>query len=344
MKIVDSNLRARYFRAVEERDESYTGLFFFAVKTTGIFCIPGCRARTPREENVEFFTAAGDAQDAGYRPCKLCRPTEHAHAMPDDVRQAVEIIQARPWERLSDKRLLELGMRPERLRRWFRSHYGITFQSYQRMYRIHEAREGIRDGESVTHMAFEAGYESLSGFGAGFKTLTGSPPVRAPEKRVFYLQRMTTPLGPLFIGAGETGLRTISFGDRRRAETLLSPMGEPLLYVDSPLISQARREIQDYFAGKSRSFSTPLEPVGTASQLDLWRRLGALSFGERLPLDVLARELEEDRASLRSRLLENPLELMIPSHRVADRELKDGEGERQRWLLRHENAQSQLIS
>jgi AraC family transcriptional regulator of adaptative response/methylated-DNA-[protein]-cysteine methyltransferase len=344
MKIVDSSLRARYYRAVEERDESYIGLFFFAVKTTGIFCIPGCRAKTPREENVEYFSAAGDAQDAGYRPCKLCCPTEHAHAMPDDVRRAVEMIQARPWERLSDRRLLELGIRPERLRRWFRSHYGITFQSYQRMYRIHEAREGIRDGESVTEAAFEAGYESLSGFGAGFKTLTGSAPVRASERKVFYLQRMTTPLGPLFIGAGETGLRTISFADHRRAESLLAPMGEPLLYVDNPLITQARREIQDYFEGKCRSFSTPLDPVGTVLQLDLWRRLGELPWGRTLSLEALAREMALDRSVLQSELNHNPLELMVPSHRITDRDFNSGEGERQRWLLRHEKAQSQLIS
>ena len=61
-------------RASNERDTSFEGGFVLVVRSTGIFCRPGCPARTPRPENMEFYAGARDALEAGYRPCKRCRP------------------------------------------------------------------------------------------------------------------------------------------------------------------------------------------------------------------------------------------------------------------------------
>ncbi|HRG56592.1 MAG TPA: Ada metal-binding domain-containing protein, partial [Lacunisphaera sp.] len=64
------------YRALSRRDAAYEGVFFTAVKTTGIFCRPTCRAKRPKAENVEFFPSINEALHGGYRPCRLCRPMD----------------------------------------------------------------------------------------------------------------------------------------------------------------------------------------------------------------------------------------------------------------------------
>ncbi|EJI1586022.1 XRE family transcriptional regulator, partial [Salmonella enterica] len=83
MKITDNVKCEKFYRALIERDPEYLGIFFVGVKTTGVFCISTCRARKPKRENVEFYTDFKSALDAGYRPCKICRPTENACTAPD---------------------------------------------------------------------------------------------------------------------------------------------------------------------------------------------------------------------------------------------------------------------
>ncbi|OZQ43694.1 Ada metal-binding domain-containing protein, partial [Klebsiella variicola] len=78
-------------RAVE-----FTGVFFVGVKTTGVFCISVCRARKPRRENVEFYNDVKSALDAGFRPCKVCRPTENARTAPAFVEQALRLLREDP--------------------------------------------------------------------------------------------------------------------------------------------------------------------------------------------------------------------------------------------------------
>ncbi len=71
-------------------DSSYDGLFYTAVRTTGIFCIPSCPARKPLPQNVEFFDSAREALVSGYRPCKRCKPMEAPGASPDWLRPLLD--------------------------------------------------------------------------------------------------------------------------------------------------------------------------------------------------------------------------------------------------------------
>ncbi|MCW8356960.1 hypothetical protein N5P32_14070 [Marinomonas pontica] len=82
MRITDQKQADRYYEALLNREPSFVGTFFVGVKTTSIFCIATCRARKPKRENVEFYTQFKDAMDAGFRPCKVCRPTENAFEAP----------------------------------------------------------------------------------------------------------------------------------------------------------------------------------------------------------------------------------------------------------------------
>lgn len=92
MKITDSMQCDIWYQALLERAVEFTGVFFVGVKTTGVFCISVCRARKPRRENVEFYNDFKSALDAGFRPCKVCRPTENARTAPAFVEQALRLL------------------------------------------------------------------------------------------------------------------------------------------------------------------------------------------------------------------------------------------------------------
>ncbi|MCX8669697.1 methylphosphotriester-DNA--protein-cysteine methyltransferase family protein [Gilliamella sp. B2865] len=136
------NQKEIYYKALLEKDESYVGVFYSGVKTTSVFCIATCRARKPKFENVEFFSSFKSALDAGYRPCKICRPTENA--APDEIIKAILLISNTPKNKITDYQLRQNQLSPEIIRRWFKKHYGITFHAYQLMYRINNAFQELK--------------------------------------------------------------------------------------------------------------------------------------------------------------------------------------------------------
>src|SRR5262245_23583665 len=127
-------------RALLAHDGSYDGVFYCAVRTTGIFCRPSCRPPcSPRLENVEFFATARECVAAGYRPCKLCRPTDAQGAPPEWVTGLIARVEAQPDVRMTASSLRELGLTPERVRRWFVDHHGMTFAAWCRGRRLSSA-------------------------------------------------------------------------------------------------------------------------------------------------------------------------------------------------------------
>lgn len=85
MKVTDSSQCDTWYQALLDRATEFTGVFFVGVRTTGVFCISVCRARKPKRENVDFYDDFKSALDAGFRPCKVCRPTENAFTAPDFI-------------------------------------------------------------------------------------------------------------------------------------------------------------------------------------------------------------------------------------------------------------------
>ena len=208
MLITEKEKIDRYYQALLNRKQSYVGIFFVGVKTTLVFCIATCRARKPKFENVEFYTSFKEALDNGYRPCKICKPTENANQAPELIEKAIKLVKENPKEKITDFQLRQKGISPEVVRRWFKKHYGMTFQSYQRMYRINNAFQELKNGKNATHAAFDTGYESLSGFGYTFKKLVGKSPRKSREKNIILINRLTTPWANVRLRNGQRGLPT----------------------------------------------------------------------------------------------------------------------------------------
>ena len=107
---------AEMMQAYLERDETYNGLFFLGVRTTGIFCRPTCPARKPLPTNVEYFANAQAAVFAGYRPCKRCRPLESDDQPPwaaELLAEVVASLQDGSVVAVRERRLLATSFHPE---------------------------------------------------------------------------------------------------------------------------------------------------------------------------------------------------------------------------------------
>jgi AraC family transcriptional regulator of adaptative response/methylated-DNA-[protein]-cysteine methyltransferase len=345
MKITDNTQCDIWYQALLNRAEEFTGVFFVGVKTTGVFCISVCRARKPKRENVEFYTDFKSALDAGFRPCKVCRPTENASTAPDFIEHALKLLRVQPKERVSDTELRQNGISPERVRRWFLQNHGITFQAFQRMQRVNVALQELKTGRSTTEVAFDNGYGSLSGFGYTCKKLTGSSP--GTRKEIILIHRFTTPLGPMFVCATERGVCLLEFVDRRALETEFRDLQHlfraNIIAGENTHTRQAEKEIGEYFAGLRQSFDVALDTPGSEFQRSVWEGLQGISFGDTAHYQALATEIGKPTAvrAVASANGANRVAIVIPCHRIIG---KDGSMTgygggiaRKAWLISHED-------
>ena len=111
------------YAAIGKQDTHYEGVFITAVKTTGIFCRPSCRARKPKAENVIFFSTAQEAIQNGFRPCKVCKPMEKMGETPEYVQNIIKELHENPYLRIKDFDLVQRGIEPSHIRRWFKQHH-----------------------------------------------------------------------------------------------------------------------------------------------------------------------------------------------------------------------------
>ena len=89
-------------QAMQQNDPDFDGVFFTAVKTTGVFCLPSCSARTPNAANVDFYGTSRDALAAGFRPCKRCKPLHNGTADPDWLPRLMKAVDDDPSRRWHD--------------------------------------------------------------------------------------------------------------------------------------------------------------------------------------------------------------------------------------------------
>ena len=150
-------------QAMLQSDSSFEGIFYTAVKTTGIFCRPTCTARKPKPEHVEFFSSVDEALFAGYRPCKRCHPMDRVLQKHDLVQRLSDRIEQAPYQKISSKDLRMMNIDPSTARRQFQRAYGMTFQAYQRARRMGSALYEIREGNSVIATQVNHDFASSSG-------------------------------------------------------------------------------------------------------------------------------------------------------------------------------------
>ncbi len=167
--------RSEMERAYLARDAAYDGLFVTAVLTTRIFCRPTCPARKPFPRNVVFFRTPQEAQHAGYRACKRCRPLEESDCPGWAVGLLADLERA-PGGRFGDAELRARGTDPTTVRRYFVRVYGATFHALLRAARLAQAHRRLRAGTPIDTVILESGFGSYSGFRSAFTRAYGQTP------------------------------------------------------------------------------------------------------------------------------------------------------------------------
>jgi AraC family transcriptional regulator of adaptative response/methylated-DNA-[protein]-cysteine methyltransferase len=309
-------------KAFYAKDSTYEGAFYVGVRTTGIFCRPTCTAKKPRPENIEFFPSTQDALLHGFRPCKICRPLGKNGEVPGWLHPLLSEINNHPDERFKDSDLRERGLDPNRVRRWFKKNHGITFVAFQRLQRISQAFHQIQHGSKVIEAAYDAGYESLSGFTHSFHKQTGFSPNQSRRRNMIFTRRILTPLGPMLAAASDEGICLLEFTDRRMLETQLNRIRKrittDILPGNNSHLDVLEKQLNEYFAGKRKLFSLPLVLSGTPFQEKVWSALLDIPYGETRSYKQQAQAIgqpEAVRAVARANG-DNRIAIIIPCHRV----------------------------
>src|SRR5436190_12670104 len=339
------------WRAFREKDASFDGVFVVAVRTTGIFCRPVCRARLPRRENVEFFGDAAKAIGHGYRACKMCRPLETSASPPKAVGRLAEFARAGDATPLRGRDLSAMGIDPSTARRQFRRHFGVTFAQYQRAARLGNAAKEVAGGAPVIRAQRNAGFESGAGFRRAFASVFGTAPSRggATALRAAWF---STPLGAMMGVASDLGLLALDFLERPGlADAITSEQwaraNAAVVPGDHPHLSLAGQELAAYFAGELREFTVPIDVRrGTAFERDAWAFLRSIPYAQTRSYSAQAaamRRASACRAVGRANG-RNVVAIIVPCHRVvgANGALTGYGGGlwRKRWLLDHERERS----
>jgi AraC family transcriptional regulator, regulatory protein of adaptative response / methylated-DNA-[protein]-cysteine methyltransferase len=328
MQIADADRR---WTSVLNRDRAADGAFVYAVSSTGIYCRPSCASRRPARERVVFFDAIGDAERAGYRACKRCRPdaSEHLDPWVNKIRRACVYLSNVDGQPSLAKLAENLGGSPYHLQRNFKRLVGVTPREYADACRLRKVKRALRNGLAVTGAVVDAGYGSSSRFYERAAGKLGMPPALYRRGSAGVEIRYATagaPLGRVLVAATGRGVCAITLGGSDRALEVALEREYPAATItrdrDGSLGQWIERVLQ-HLAGKTPRLDLPLDIQATAFQWQVWQALASIPYGETRTYRELANAIGRPRAvrAVASACAKNPVALAIPCHRAvsADR-------------------------
>jgi AraC family transcriptional regulator of adaptative response/methylated-DNA-[protein]-cysteine methyltransferase len=312
--------------AVSRREPQADGAFFYAVRTTGVFCRPSCASRQPRRENVAFFTDAAAARAAGFRDCKRCQPG----GLPREqaiVKRACAALDADPQQRLTLAQLSDaVHVSPFHLQRLFKRVVGVTPRQYQAAQRGAALRDALRNGADVTRATLDAGFGSPSRMYDSAPTELGMAPStyrRKGEGLIVRFASASTSLGFVLVAATGKGICKIGFGDDRVVllDELRGEFANAELLEDARQLAPFLAQIDAYLRGTRQDFDLPLDIAATSFRQRVWDALRRIPYGETRSYSQIAATIGSPRAvrAVATACATNPVALAIPCHRVVQK-------------------------
>lgn len=346
-------VRAKWWRAVLQRDASFDGAFVIGVRTTGIYCRPSCPARKPKQENVVFLKDPNDAEAQGFRACKRCHPQDAAPPEVTTVRRVCAHIDCHLDEALTLAQLGQVaGLSPHHLQRVFKGVLGVSPKEYADARRLARLKEGLRDGGDVTRAIYAAGYGSSSrvyGRAAAKLGMTPGQYGKGGEGMDIAYTVVDCPLGRLLVAATPKGVCKVSLGDgdSELEADLRAHYHAAKVTRRNGALGQWVGTILAYLGGQQRELNLPIDVQATAFQWRVWSALQRIPYGATRSYAEVARALGRPGAAraVAGACARNPVALVTPCHRVVR-----GDGElggyrwgvnRKRALLKREGAASE---
>jgi AraC family transcriptional regulator, regulatory protein of adaptative response / methylated-DNA-[protein]-cysteine methyltransferase len=317
-----SPLNARRWQAVVDRDSAQSGMFVYGVKTTGIYCRPGCASRQPKAANVVFFGDGSEAVASGFRACKRCVPD---NAAPPDPTIAAMIQACRTIEAAETPPSLEIlagnaSLSPSHFQRTFKRALGLSPKDYAQARRMERFRAALLSGDSVTDAIYSAGFNTPSraheAAGRHLGMVPGSYRAGASGEVIGYTQAPSN-LGPVTIAATMRGIASISLGEDAITNLKVEfPMAE-LIHAPKAFTEWVTAVVTLIEEPRTAT-SLPLDIRGTAFQQQVWRALREIPPGTTATYKEIASLVGSPNAhrAVGSACGANRLAVAIPCHRA----------------------------
>ena len=355
---VPSLFPGRQWQQVLARDARADGQFFYAVKSTKIYCRPSCPSRRPAKKNVRFFSTAAAAEQAGYRACKRCEP-DRAIPRPDPQAAAIAAAADYLTEHATERtRLADLakatGVGRLTILRGFRRVLGVSPGEFAKAQRVARFKDALRPADStgkpatrrasesepkrITDAIYEAGFGSSSRLYESSNDSLGMTPRVMRAGGAGLVIRYTTaasPLGRMLVAATPTGVCAIAFGrdDAELVADLRKRFDQAQLVPakgNTGWLADAVAFVASQTSEHPLAATFPLDVRATAFQQRVWKALQQIPRGETRSYSDLARELGRPTATraVAAAIGANPVAIAVPCHRVIG---KDGSLTGYRW-------------
>ena len=337
--------------ALERRDAAAADKFLYGVRTTGVYCRPGCTSRLPLRRNTVFFETIAEAEAAGLRPCKRCRPTEASAAS----RHLAAIEKACALLRTSET-IPSLGELADaacisrfHFHRVFKQITGVTPRDYARSHRLGRLGEKLDAGQPITASIYASGFGSSSRAYEAAPAGLGMTPGRrrrGGSGETIRFVTVATALGWALVAATERGICMTALGDDRDslAGSLRQRFPSAEVIAEDAGLKQWADRIVRFITAPEQNLDLPLDIRGTAFQARVWRALQKIPLGKTASYTEIAAALGQPKAvrAVAAACAANKLALLVPCHRIVRR---DGDLAGYRWgidrkraLLNAENA------
>src|SRR6266566_4888220 len=332
------------WKTVKRRDRAADGTFFYSVRTTGVYCRPSCAARLPRRENVTFHETCADAERAGFRPCKRCRPNEptlaetHAAAVARACRLIEEAEEAPSLDALAQS----AGMSRFHFHRVFKTVTGVTPKAYAAAQRIRRVREALPQSSTVTEAIYGAGFNSSGPFYAKSSQVLGMTPTRFRSGGSGAAIRFAVgecSLGSILVAATDQGVCAILLGDK--PEALVRELEDR--FPKATLVGGDRgferwvAKVVGFVEAPALGLDLPLDVRGTAFQQRVWQALRKIPAGSTVTYSQIAKRIGLPKAvrAVAHACATNAIAVAIPCHRVVR---NDGSLAGYRWGVERKRA------
>ncbi|MCG6876076.1 MAG: bifunctional DNA-binding transcriptional regulator/O6-methylguanine-DNA methyltransferase Ada [Betaproteobacteria bacterium] len=330
--------------AVVARDPKVDGEFFYAVKTTGVYCRPSCGARTPRPENVAFYRTASDAERAGFRACRRCKPDRGSLAAQQaaKVAELCRFIERAERSPTLDELAKRAGSSAYHLHRVFKKVTGLTPRAYAAAHRARKVREELARSGSVTEAIYGAGYNSNARFYDESNQVLGMTPTRyraggANTRIRFAIGECS--LGAILVAQSDRGVCAILMGDDpdALARDLQDRFPQAELVGGDAGFEELVAKVVGFVDAPRLGLDLPLDVRGTAFQQRVWRALRKIPSGATVSYAELAKRIGAPKSvrAVAQACAANALAVAIPCHRVVR---SDGGLSGYRWGVERKRA------
>src|SRR5215813_13947523 len=335
---VTDKVEERNWQAIQARDASCDGLFYYGVRTTGVYCRPSCASRQPKRENVLFFALPEAARQAGFRACQRCHPDRAALRDPQaELTQSLcRLIEQHLEDPLNFTALSErVKLSQFHLQRLFKKLMGITPRQYADARRADLFKARVKAGQSVTEAMYEAGYGSSSRLYEKASAQLGMTPATYRKggkgMRISYTIA-ECPLGLLLVAVTDKGICSVTLGDEDGDLTggLRAEFPQADITRDERRLQTQVRALLGRLEGQEPHPDLPLDVQGTAFQIRVWEELRRIPYGQTASYGEIARRIGQPSATraVARACATNPAALVTPCHRVVR---ENGEPGGYRW-------------